>query len=96
MLKTIRKTQWGETGRERDRDMDKGRNLRSQERIGVCSTNVENLPSFLPSFLPSSLPSFLPSFVSLFHSVNREKVRGWIHIALNLQVRLRAVENIHI
>ena len=89
MLKTIRKTQWGGTGREQDRDMDKGKNLRSQERIGVSSTNVETLSSFFSSFLPSFLPSFL-------YSINREKVRGWVHIALNLQVRLRAVENIYI
>lgn len=58
--------------------MDKGRNLRSQERIGVCSTNVETL-----------FYSFTFSFER-----NGGKVRGGVHIILNLQVRLGAVEEL--
>lgn len=43
MIKMVGKIPGGGIDRKWDRDVDKGRNLRSQERIGVCSTNVETL-----------------------------------------------------
>lgn len=60
-------------------DMDKGRNLKSQERIEVCSTGVE---------------TFFFSFSS-FEGINRGKRGRWAHIKLNLQVGMWEVEDMY-
>lgn len=51
MIKMVGKIPWEGIEREWDRDVDKERNLRSQERIGLCSTNVETILFFLSVLL---------------------------------------------